>query len=223
VQEHDRPGAVRPPPLRDPPQRLPVDGRRQTVRLRDGGGDGLVVEKAVDGSGAAVEDAPREEGADSGERLEAARQRSTFDPPGGGLGYALMQAASAWRAELGDALAPLSVTPPQFFLLAALLHAHGRKRPGLTQRELAERTGIDVNTVSQVLRGLEGRGLVQRDRHPRDSRALALALTEAGLDLARACARQARALNRRYFAAVEPEPLLTALEKLTVESRRRRR
>lgn len=144
-----------------------------------------------------------------------------FDPPGGGLGYALMQAANAWRAELAITLAPASVTPPQFFVLAALLHAHGREHPGPTQKQLAGRTGIDVNTISQVLRGLERRGLVRRTPHPSDSRAIALSLTDAGLELARACTREARALNRRYFASIDGEPLLGVLKQLAADSRHR--
>lgn len=152
-----------------------------------------------------------------------AKNTQPFDPPDGGLGYALMEAANAWRAELAAALAPMSVTPPQFLVLAALLHAHTRGRPSPTQKALSEQTGIDVNTTSQVIRGLERRGLVRRRPHPADSRAFELTLTEPGLALAREATREARALNRRYFAAADPEPLLAALKRLAAESRARRR
>lgn len=145
-----------------------------------------------------------------------------FDPPGGGLGYALMEAANAWRAELAAALAPMSVTPSQFFVLAALLHAQTHDRPAPTQRNLSDRTGIDVNTISQVIRGLERREIVSRQPHPNDSRAVALTLTGRGEELARQSTREARALNRRYFADVDPEPLLATLKQLAAESRKRR-
>ena len=154
---------------------------------------------------------------------EPSRARTQpFDPPGGGLGYALMQAANAWRAELAATLAPVSVTPPQFFVLSALLHARGRQRPAPNQKELADRTGIDVNTISQVIRGLERRDLVRRETHPEDSRALAPQLTDSGLELARYCTKEARALNRLYFADIDPESLLAALKHLAAASRRRR-
>src|SRR4051794_37322944 len=117
---------------------------------------------------------------------------------GGGLGYALMRAAQAWRAELADELTEFEVTPPQFFALTALLHRRSRGRAAPTQRELAQRSGMDPNTASQVLRGLERRGLVARTRHPGDSRAIALELTERGLPVATECAARARALNRRF-------------------------
>lgn len=150
------------------------------------------------------------------------RAPTNFDPPGGGLGYALMQAASAWRSELAAALGPVRVTAPQFFVISALLHAHTHGRPKPTQKELADRTGIDVNTTSQIIRGLERRGIITREPHPRDSRALVLGLTATGLELAKHCTSEARALNRRYFASIDPKPLLATLKQLTARSRERR-
>jgi DNA-binding MarR family transcriptional regulator len=147
---------------------------------------------------------------------------TAFDPPGGGLGYALMQAAGAWRSELAAALSPVRVTAPQFFVISALLHArtHGARKP--TQKELADRTGIDVNTTSQIIRGLERRGIIIREPHPRDSRAIVLSLTGTGLELAKHCTSEARALNRRYFASIDAKPLLATLRQLSADSRERR-
>jgi DNA-binding MarR family transcriptional regulator len=140
---------------------------------------------------------------------------------GGRLGYALVAAANAWRAELARALAPAEITPPQFFALAALLHRHGRDRPPPRQRELADATGIDVNTTSQVIRCLEARGVVHRQPHPDDSRAVAIGLTEDGLALARRCAAEARAVNGRFFADADIESLFAALDALTAASKAR--
>jgi MarR family transcriptional regulator, organic hydroperoxide resistance regulator len=131
--------------------------------------------------------------------------------PGGGLGYALAAAAHAWRIELADALADLRVTPSQFFVLASLLHRHARGRPAPTQRRLAEESGMDPNTASQVLRGLEGRGIVARERQAQDSRSVAITLTPEGLELARESARRARALNRKFFAGLDAEALYATL------------
>ena len=60
---------------------------------------------------------------------------SMTDPPprpGGGLGFALAHAAQVWRASLNEALSDLDVTAPQFFVLAALLHLHGRAQEAPT-------------------------------------------------------------------------------------------
>jgi DNA-binding MarR family transcriptional regulator len=131
---------------------------------------------------------------------------------GGGLGFALAHAAQVWRARLTDELSELGVTAPQFFVLAALLHIHGRGYEPPTQREIGERTGTDANTTSQILRGIERRGLIRREAHARDSRAIALSLTPEGLELARECARRARALNDSFFADADPALYDTLIE-----------
>ncbi len=140
---------------------------------------------------------------------------------GGGLGYALNHAAHLWRSELASALSDVSVTPPQFFVLAALLHAQ-RSARRMRQRDAAEHAGADANTASQIVRLLERRGLVQRQVDPDDSRARVLGLTQAGHELAVLCAARARALNREFFAGVEAQPLHDALITLSVKARQRR-
>jgi DNA-binding MarR family transcriptional regulator len=142
--------------------------------------------------------------------------------PGGGLGYALATAAHAWRAELADALEDIAVTPSQFFVLVALLHRHSRGSEAPTQRRLGELSGMDPNTASQVLRGLERRGIVSRERQARDSRAVAISLTDQGLDLARVSAARARALNREFFAGLDAKELYEVLTELAAGTERRR-
>jgi MarR family transcriptional regulator, organic hydroperoxide resistance regulator len=142
--------------------------------------------------------------------------------PGGGLGYALAAAAHEWRADLAEALADLGVTPSQFFVLASLLHSHARGSEAPTQKRLAELSGMDPNTVSQVLRGLDRRGIVSRERREQDSRSVAVVMSAEGLELARTCAQRARALNREFFADVDDEALFGTLSGLAAEARRRR-
>jgi DNA-binding MarR family transcriptional regulator len=137
----------------------------------------------------------------------------TTELPGGGLGYALNRAAHLWRAELADVLADVSVTPSQFFVLAALLHSHRTGRQ-VRQRAVAEQAGTDANTASQIVRGLERRGLVRRQADPTDARALALTLTGSGLELATLCAARARALNTDFFAGADAPSLYRALSEL---------
>src|SRR4051812_24652898 len=52
--------------------------------------------------------------------------------------------------------AKCDLTPPQHACLIAL-----DRLPGLDQRRLGKTLGIDRVTVGQVLRGLEGRGLIR--------------------------------------------------------------
>jgi DNA-binding MarR family transcriptional regulator len=132
----------------------------------------------------------------------------------GGLGYLLIQAAQAWRNQVAAGLRDVGVTPPQFFVLVTLLRRSRRGGTGITQREVAARTRIDANTVSQIVRGLERRGLLTRSPHPDDSRAVTLALTTPGTELARDCAARVRAINTGFFAGVDPAVLGGALTTL---------
>jgi DNA-binding MarR family transcriptional regulator len=71
--------------------------------------------------------------------------------------------------------APFGLTADQFVLLTALAEADG-----VTQKELARLTHSDPNTISEMLGRLERRGLIGRERHADDARALNVSLTEDG-------------------------------------------
>jgi len=132
----------------------------------------------------------------------------------GGLGYLLVQAAQAWRNQVAAGLRDVGVTPSQFFVLVTLLRRARRDGTGFTQREVADRIRMDVNTMSQIVRGLERRGLLTRSPHPDDSRAVTLALTTPGTELTRDCAARVRAINTGFFAGVDPAVLGGALTTL---------
>jgi DNA-binding MarR family transcriptional regulator len=136
----------------------------------------------------------------------------------GDLGYLLVQAAQAWRNRVADRLRDTGVTPAQFFVLVTLLRHERRRASPLSQRQVADRTRMDVNTTSQVVRALAGRDLIARASHPQDSRAVALTLTSDGTALARACAARVREVNAAFFAGLEPDPLRAALRSLLEEA-----
>jgi DNA-binding MarR family transcriptional regulator len=71
--------------------------------------------------------------------------------------------------------ARFGLTADQFVLLTALADGGG-----VTQKELARRASSDPNTTSEMLGRLQRRGLVVRQRHAADRRALLVSLTEAG-------------------------------------------
>jgi DNA-binding MarR family transcriptional regulator len=89
-----------------------------------------------------------------------------------------------WRAAVDRAVAPLGLTHAQYSVLASL---YGMNRRGgqPSQRQLAEHTGLEPIYVSKLARTLEQAGLVERPGDPADSRAVRLALTPTGVDVAR--------------------------------------
>jgi DNA-binding MarR family transcriptional regulator len=143
---------------------------------------------------------------------------------GGGFGYALMHAAQSWRTEATAVLKPHGLTVPQFLVVMALFRQVSHEWAPLTQTEVAARLGMDANTASQVVRGLERRGILQRTRHTEDARALALSLSAAGIETARAASADARRLNDLYFSVISADQLAELgqiLETLSTESEKR--
>jgi DNA-binding MarR family transcriptional regulator len=67
------------------------------------------------------------------------------------------------------------LTPRQLALLMTI-----DKCEGLNQTELMERTGIDRSTLSDVVRRLRRKGLIQRRRSRNDARAICATLTDEG-------------------------------------------
>jgi DNA-binding MarR family transcriptional regulator len=98
-------------------------------------------------------------------------------------GYLLWRLATKWRAAVDRAVAPLGLTHAQYSLLAPL---YGLSRAGTrpSQRELADFTGLEPIYVSKLARALESSGLVAREEHPSDPRAVSLRLTSKGSGIA---------------------------------------
>ncbi|MGG1946406.1 MarR family transcriptional regulator [Trinickia sp. NRRL B-1857] len=83
--------------------------------------------------------------------------------------------------EWAEAFEPFGVTPPQGFMLRAVLD-----RPGLLQHELADVLSIARPTATRVLDGLEARGYIERHRAQGDGREVSIVPTDAALALKQA-------------------------------------
>lgn len=70
------------------------------------------------------------------------------------------------------------ITPVQFAALQAVANT-----PGLDQRSLAARIGLDTSTLANVVDRLETRGWMQRNASPEDKRVRLLTLTHEGEQL----------------------------------------
>ena len=57
--------------------------------------------------------------------------------------------------------------------------------------------------VSEVVRNLAGKGLLERTPHPRDSRAKSLRITASGQELVQRAIDVVEAVDRRFFAALD--------------------
>ncbi|MFJ3703077.1 MULTISPECIES: MarR family winged helix-turn-helix transcriptional regulator [Streptomyces] len=105
-------------------------------------------------------------------------------PPGPTPGFLVWRVANKWRVAVDRAVAPLGLTHAKYALVASLYGMrHSGERP--SQRELADHTGLEALYVSKLARALEADGLIERTRHPRDPRAVQLALTGQGESVTR--------------------------------------
>lgn len=95
-------------------------------------------------------------------------------------GFHLWHAGLAWTSEVARALAPLGLTHTQFFLLGAVSWLTKTSGDAPNQRAVAEFAKLDKVMTSQVIRALEGEGLIKRSNDPDDSRAWRVAVTAKG-------------------------------------------
>ena len=104
-----------------------------------------------------------------------------------------------WRSAIDRAITPLGLTHAQYALVAPLL---GMERAGRrpSQRQLADFTGLEPLYVSKLARALERAGLVERTGNPDDTRAVQLALTDRGRDVATRAVERVRGLQDELTA-----------------------
>jgi len=136
--------------------------------------------------------------------------------PADSPGLLLWRATLRWQRAIAGALRPLDLTHVQFVLLASTWWLTSVAGETPSQRRVAEHAGTDPMMTSQVLRALEGKGLVSRAPHPDDSRARALSVTRRGAGLARRSVRVVEAADAEFFAAAgDQATVLTVLRRLT--------
>lgn len=131
--------------------------------------------------------------------------------PGLSLLYMVKQVELAVRGHLDELLKPAGVTALQYTALTVL-----DRRDGLTSAELARRSFVTPQSMTDMVKGLERRGLIDRRPDADHGRRLLISLTAEGRDLLRAYESRARALEDRMvtgFSAQERERLQDLLNR----------
>lgn len=133
-------------------------------------------------------------------------------------GFLLWRVTLRWQRQIAAALHPLELTHVQFVLLATVWWLSERADSPArlpSQREVADHAAADVMMTSQVLRGLESRGLVTRALDPSDARVKRLTVTAAGRQLAQHALSVVEAADAEFFgAATKPGHLLDVLRQI---------
>ena len=103
------------------------------------------------------------------------RRRARPLPFDASLGYQVRELNRAIQRDLQLRIAPHGATLGAWYFLRVLW-----EEDGLTQRELAQRTGMQEPTAVIALRGMQQAGWIRRERSPQDGRKVAILLTPAG-------------------------------------------
>lgn len=93
--------------------------------------------------------------------LKHIKHLSLYETPDESPGYLLWRVSVRWRSAIERALKPFHLTHPQFVILATL---HWLTKDGavVNQAEVGYFAGLDPNTTSQIIRGLEAKCLINR-------------------------------------------------------------
>lgn len=109
------------------------------------------------------------------------KEISVHDTPDRSPGFLLWHVSTAWRGSIEMMLKSIGLTHPQFVILATLGWLT-RKGDRVTQATIGKMAGLDPNTVSQIIRGLEQKELIVREKSS-DGRAKNPILTVRGSNI----------------------------------------
>ncbi|WP_010146257.1 MarR family winged helix-turn-helix transcriptional regulator [Serinicoccus profundi] len=113
-------------------------------------------------------------------------------------------------------LAPLGITHPQYLVMLALW-----EEAPVSVVRLSQRLSLEPATLSPLLKRLETRGLITRERRPEDERTLAISLTPRGQEIRAEAERIPEGiLNRLSMSLEELESLRDVLHRLIDASTR---
>lgn len=114
------------------------------------------------------------------------------------------------QGAVAEVVVPAGLVPGEYAILAAVIDL-----PGLDQRTLAERLGIDPASVGKMIDRLEAAGLLERRVHPDDRRARLLGATRLGEKLRQRLQHTALAAQERLLAPLTVRERRLFLDLLT--------
>ena len=133
----------------------------------------------------------------------------TKAPPS--LLYMVKQVELVVRSRLDELVKPAGITALQYTSLTVL-----ERHDGLSAAQLARDSFVTAQSIADLVRSLENRGLVRRERNPRNRRELLILLTDEGRELLARYAEPMRDLEERMISdltAHQADQLRQALSK----------
>jgi len=106
---------------------------------------------------------------------------SLFKSPEESPGFLLWHISLSWRSCIEETLKRFDLTHPQFVVLATTAWLT-REGDHISQSDIGKSAGLDPNTTSQILRGLEVKSFIKRTR-ALNERSKNPTVTKLGLDV----------------------------------------
>jgi len=114
------------------------------------------------------------------------------------VSYVIARLERAIRSEIGARVGPHGLTTLQYTTLS-VLSRHGAP---LSNAQLARRSYMTPQAMSEVIDALEGKGLIKRKPHPSHGRQLPATLTEKGRRVLAACELAVDEMEDRMLAGL---------------------
>ena len=121
------------------------------------------------------------------------------------LGYNARRAALSVIEVFLQRMAVYDLRPVDFSVLSLITH-----NPGITSKQLSNSLNILAPNLVAMVNGLERKGMISRQPHPHDGRAMGLHLTDSGLEIMRQAEKTASELE------IESTPNLSTSERKTL-------
>lgn len=141
---------------------------------------------------------------------------SVHETPKRSPGFLLWHISTSWRSSIETILKSMGLTHPQFVVLASLGWLT-RKGDRVTQAAIGRMAGLDPNTTSQIIRGLEQKSLIKREQSP-DGRAKNPILTAEGNQILTQALPAVETIDAQFFNSLsnkEMEYMIRIFQKLT--------
>ncbi|WP_328877509.1 MarR family winged helix-turn-helix transcriptional regulator [Streptomyces sp. NBC_00299] len=125
--------------------------------------------------------------------------------------YMVKQVELVVRSHLDELVKPSGITALQYTALTVL-----ERHDGLSAAQLARDSFVTAQSIADLVRSLEGRGLVRRERNPDNRRELQILLTDAARELLARHAGPVRELEQqmvRDLTSHQAEQFRQALSK----------
>lgn len=111
-------------------------------------------------------------------------------------------------------LKPLGLTYPQYLVMLVMWQGLENKQEGLAVSQLTERLKLDTGTVTPLLKRMEVKGLLSRQRSKQDERIVIVSLTSDGQAMREAAKHIPQALLCQAGTEVDASQLVELRETL---------